>query len=127
MGKLSTFGCAFALIFLAYAPAFADTLTSENWSAKCARVDFEKKMPNEPSPIGVMDFAYCLAFTLAVADTLQFVSNGAALGVCIPKGVPVLLLVEIGQKFLKENPNYRPLVAATVLTAAFKDAFPCKP
>lgn len=103
-------------------------ITAARWFEQCNDVDIAKSLPKRSTPLSVMNFGYCLGFTLAVADTLQFISTNSPgqIETCIPKGTPTLDLIEVGQKFVKDNPKYRHLLAANVLVGAFKDAFGCE-
>jgi Ssp1 endopeptidase immunity protein Rap1a len=69
----------------------------------------------------------CLTYARAVADTIQLWSRLAphTAPACIPQEVTTGQLKEIGQRFMMVNAKDRHYEAAQLLTAAFKQAWPC--
>ena len=104
-------------------------ISGNQWVEHCKAYDAFRANSKR---VDAADFGHCIGYTLAVADTFAYVTNtiAAANGdentmVCFPGGVKASTLVEIGQKWFRENPDKRHRVAADQLVEAFGAAFEC--
>jgi len=113
-------GVAVAATFTT-APAHAVVQSGNSWLQLCT----SKQAPSQDR---------CLAYTRGLADGLTTASGimdvqGAKNSwlVCMPKGVTTQQLVDVGVKYMRDNPAERHEWAAPLLTIAFSEAWPCKP
>jgi Ssp1 endopeptidase immunity protein Rap1a len=98
------------------------------WAAKC-----NKSVEQARSTKEAMEFMHCVGFTRGVADTIAL-WRGAALNAaegdkapaCIPEKATTQQLVDIGLKFIRENPAERHIPASALLMRAFHAVWPCK-
>jgi hypothetical protein len=95
-------------------PATAQ-VTGNTWEANCASQELH-------------DYVACRRYVAGVADTLRVweASSPSTLEACIPDKATVGQLVEVGRKFMRDNPSGRHLPAGVLLVTAFTFAWPCK-
>jgi Rap1a immunity proteins len=72
------------------------------------------------------DQGVCLGYIMGIADALSSPNGLLGRSACPSKGVKVGELQDIMMKFLDNHETKRQFAAATVLTEAFAERFPCK-
>lgn len=83
---------------------------------------FTKCSSDDASPA----FIYCLGFVTAIADTMADRSDPfSGYYACFPNGVTKGQVLDVAMQYLRQNPQYRHFSAATLVAAAYAEAFPC--
>jgi Rap1a immunity proteins len=95
--------------------ACADVLSGNEWLADCSANENFRKLA-------------CLRFAEGVANgiALWAGSSRANAPMCLPDGgVSTGQVQDVGVRYVRAHPEIRHLPAATLLLAAFKEAWPC--
>ena len=94
-----------------------------SWAAKC-----QKSVEQLRSSTEKMQFTHCVGYARGVADTIQLWAGaeGDKAPACIPEKATAQQLIDIGFKYIRENPAERHLPANALLMRAFRVAWPCK-
>ena len=105
----------------------ASTAAAEDgnsWSSKC-RITIEQARGTTKEAMWLMN---CSGYARGVADTIQLWrgAEGDKAPACIPEKATTQQLVDIGLRFIRENPAERHLPASVLLMRAFSVAWPCK-
>jgi Rap1a immunity proteins len=112
-----------ALALMSSAASAASDEDGNSWLMKCGGPMQQRRTS--------VEFGYymrCAGHVRGLADGLilwQVNSPDTAL-TCIPSGVTPLQLMEVGNKYMRDNPKDRHQNASLLLAIAFREAWPCK-
>jgi hypothetical protein len=107
-------GCAMMVFFAAAALSAPQFETGNRLYANCLGGDSQQR--------------FCEGFIVAVADELRvaYASFAPKAYLCIPGDVAVQQLKDVVVLYLERHPEERHLSAASLVSTALVDAFPCK-
>jgi hypothetical protein len=116
-----------AAIVVTIAPLTAVDAADEDgnsWFSKC-RFTMDQIRGTSKEALELMN---CAGYARGVADTIQIwqVAENDKAPACIPVKVTAQQLIDIGLKFMRENPAQRHLTASLLLMRAYSVAWPCK-
>jgi len=69
----------------------------------------------------------CLGYAVAIADVMVNGNTITSWRACIPEAATTGQLKDIAVRYLRDHPDERHYGAASLVAAAFAQAFPCKP
>jgi hypothetical protein len=117
--NIRTIAAAIAVAISASAAAAED---GNSWAAKCQPVG-QRSTTKE-----AMEFMNCTGYARGVADSIQlwWGAEGDKAPACIPEKAKTQQLLDIGLRFIRENPAERHLPVSALLMRAFRVAWPCK-
>ena len=92
-----------------------ETIYGGEWSSSCVSKDTIKRTACTQYVLGMR----------AVFILWQLSSEGSPI-VCINLDATTSQLIDVGRKFVRDNPHYRNIPAARVLFDAFHQAWPCQ-
>jgi hypothetical protein len=96
-------------------PRIPDVIFGGEWSSSCVSKDAVKRTACTQYVLGMR----------AVFTLWQLTEGGAPI-VCIDLDVTTSQLIDVGRKFVRDNPRYRDIPVARVLFDAFYQAWPCE-
>jgi Ssp1 endopeptidase immunity protein Rap1a len=118
--NIRTIAVAIAVAISASTAAAED---GNSWSSRCRITPEQRSTTTEG-----MWLMNCSGYARGVADTIQLWrgAEGDKAPACIPEKVTTQQLIDVGLRFMRENPAERHLPAGVLLTRAFSLAWPCK-
>lgn len=94
-------------------PKIPDLILGSEWSASCVSKDTAQRTACRQFVLG-----------MSAAFTLWQLTEGQSPSVCIAL-VDTSQLIDVGRKFIRDNPRYGDIPVARVLFDAFHQAWPC--
>ena len=94
-------------------PKSPDLILADEWSSSCVSKDVVKRTA-------------CTQYVLGMRAVFTLWQLGGASIVCINPDATTTQLIDVGRKFVRDNPRYRDIPVARVLFEAFHQAWPCE-